>query len=121
MFIYENNGIGIYNQDYQYDKIKNIAILVDQDNASATEQFLLAAKQSKKVKIFGKTTFGALDMSEINEVKSPDGNFILGYCITRSLRIPNLPIDGIGIQPDYFLDETVLPYHWINFVINTFD
>lgn len=118
VYIYDNNGSDIFHQDFQYDKLKNIAILVDKDNASTTEQFLLAAKQSKKVKIYGETTFGALDISEINQVKSPDENFMLAYCLTKSLRLPDFPIDGIGIQPDYYLDKSILPYNWIDYVID---
>ncbi len=118
VYIYDNDGSEIFKQNFQYKKLKNIAILIDKHNASTTEQFLLSAKQSKKVKLYGETTFGALDISEMNQIKSPDGNFMLSYCLTKSLRLPSFPIDNIGIQPDYFLDNSVLPYNWINYVID---
>jgi hypothetical protein len=94
----------------------NVAIIINNGNASTTEQFLLAAKQSKKVKLFGTTTFGALDISNMNYVKSPDGNFELGYCLSKSYRIPDMAIDGKGIQPDYYIDTAIPNAKWVDFV-----
>ncbi|MGY0034733.1 S41 family peptidase [Pedobacter sp. NJ-S-72] len=49
-----NNGGGA---DASYKKIipypSNVAIMINENNASTAEQFLLEAKQSKKVKLFG--------------------------------------------------------------------
>ena len=92
---------------------KNVGIIVNDRNASTTEEFLLIAKQSKKVKLFGTTTFGALDISNMYFVKSPCEEFELGYCLTKSLRIPDMAIDSKGIQPDYYLDKSIPIYKWI--------
>jgi hypothetical protein len=97
---------------------KNIGIIINNGNASTTEQFLLAAKQSKKVKLFGTTTFGALDISNMNFIKSPCNEFELGYCLSKSYRIPNMTIDSKGILPDYYIDESIPKYKWIEFVSN---
>lgn len=94
---------------------KKIGIIINKANASSAEQFLLAAKQSKKVKLFGSVTSGFLDISNVNFVKSPCNEFELGYCLTKSFRIPNMSIDGIGIQPDYFLDDEIDDYKWIDY------
>ena len=48
------------------------------------------AKQSMKVKLF--------------------------YTTSRSFRIPKMAIDDYGIQPDYFIDDSVPSYKWIDFV-----
>ena len=120
VYVYDNEGYELFEQDFQYKNPQNIALLVDENNASASEQFLLSANQSSKVKVFGRVTYGALDMSEVNQVVSPDGNFVLAYCLTKSLRLPDFPIDGIGIQPDYYLDKSVLPYNWIEFVLDVY-
>ena len=95
---------------------KNISILINNGNASTTEQFLLSAKQSKKVKLFGTTTSGALDISNMSDVVSPDGNFELRYGRSKSYRIPEMAIDDKGIQPDYYLDESIPDKEWVEYV-----
>ena len=82
---------------------------------------MLAAKQSKKVKLFGTTTFGALDISNMNFVKSPCNEFELGYCLSKSFRIPNMAIDNKGIQPDYFLEDEIEEYNWVDYVTKILD
>lgn len=92
-----NDTIDIEKRDTIYPYLKNIGIIINEHDGSTTEQFLLAAKQSKKVKLFGRTTFGALDMSNLNVVKSPSNNIVLVYATSRSFRIPEMPVDDIGI------------------------
>lgn len=116
--IYDHDGVALYRQASVAAYPENIAILIDEQNASTTEQFLLAAKQSRKVKLYGRKTFGALDLSELNEVSSPDHNFVLHYCLTKSLRLPDFPLDNYGIQPDYFLDKNIPPYKWVGWVMD---
>lgn len=80
-----------------------VAILVDRDCASACEQFLLTARQSYRVKLLGRHTAGALDYSNLVPHALPSGRLELWYAISRSARIPNLPVDGIGVLPDLYL------------------
>ena len=100
---------------------QNIGILINYNNGSTAEQFLLAAKQSKKVKLFGVTTRGVLDISNMNFVISPCGNYRLGYCLSKSFRIPDMAIDGKGIQPDYYLGQDIPKHEWIQFAKDTFN
>lgn len=111
-----DNTIDIEKRDTIYPYPKNVGIIINEHNGSTTEQFLLAAKQSKKVKLFGRTTFGALDMSNLNVVKSPSNNIVLIYATSRSFRIPEMPIDDIGIQPDFYLDRTIPTFKWVAYV-----
>jgi len=105
--------ININMRDSIFPYPKNVAVLINENCGSTTEQFLLAAKQSKKVKLFGTTTTGALDISNLNFVKSPCGEFGLIYGTSKSLRIPEMTIDDKGIQPDFYFDKTIKPYEWI--------
>jgi len=97
---------------------QNIGIIINENVGSTTEQFLLAAKQSKKVKLFGTTTAGVLDISNMYFVKSPCEEFELGYSLSKSMRIPEMTIDNKGIQPDYYIDKSIPKYEWISFVTN---
>ena len=104
-----------------YDEVlpnpQHVAILINGNNASTAEQFLLAAKQSRKVKLFGTTTGGVLDISNMYSVQSPCEDFELRYCLSRSLRIPDMTVDEKGIMPDYYIDGSVAPHQWVEFVL----
>ncbi len=112
----DENALGEFKLDRTYEYPKNVGIIINQGNGSTTEQFLLAAKQSKKVKLFGTTTAGILDISNMNFVPSPCNEFQLGYCLSKSLRIPDMAIDDKGIQPDYYIENEISKYRWIEHV-----
>lgn len=83
---------------------KKIGIIINEGNASSAEQFLLSAKNSKKVTLFGnQSTAGALDYSNAVSTDFPSGNYSLTFPMTRSQRLPENPIDNIGIKPDVII------------------
>jgi hypothetical protein len=108
-----NINVDTYDTIYKYPQ--RVGIIINGGNASAAEQFLLAAKQSQKVKLFGEATQGCLDFSNMNEVNSPCDNFTLGYAISKSLRLPEEPVDGLGIQPDILINSNVSLDNWVDF------
>jgi hypothetical protein len=111
----DTDEVQVSKLDQVLDYPKNVAILINENNGSTAEEFLLLAKQSKKVKLFGATTEGVLDISNMNFVDSPCKTMQLGYSLSRSRRIPDMAIDGKGIQPDYYLDKTIPSENWIDF------
>lgn len=79
---------------------ERVAVLISERCASATEEFLILARQSAKVSIFGTRTSGCLDYSNVRLVPLPSGGRLLGVPITRSRRLPDHGIDATGIAPD---------------------
>lgn len=112
----DSTTVTIETYDTIYPYPKNVGIIINEGNGSTTEQFLLAAKQSQKVKLFGTTTVGVLDISNMYFINSPCNDFKLAYSLSRSMRIPDFTIDDKGIQPDYYIDKTISKYDWIDFV-----
>jgi hypothetical protein len=94
-------------QDYDPGDVtrnpQRVAILVDKRCASSCEQFALNARQHFKVKLFGRPTFGSLDYSNLRPTDLPSGKRQIWRATSRSRRLPELPIDGIGVQPDQLL------------------
>ena len=77
-----------------------VGIIINDFCASSCEQFVLEAKNSKKTLVFGTNTLGVLDYSNSVPVNLPSKGFQVRYPMTRSNRLPNYPIDNIGIRPD---------------------
>ena len=91
--------------------------MINENCGSTTEQFLLTAKQSKKVKLFGTTTLGSLDISNMYSVNSPCGEYKLWYGLTKSFRIPEMLIDGNDnkhISEKLFISTNTVKYHFRN-------
>ena len=110
-------------RDTVYPYPKRIGIIINENNASSAEQFILTAQHSTKVTTFGnKNTAGILDYSNITPKELPSGNYSLLLPATRSRRLPENPIDNIGIAPDVIisLEPTEQLYDrlddWVYFV-----
>ena len=105
---------------HSFDKIlkspKNVGVIVNHISMSATEEFAIAAKQSKKVKIFGTVTYGAIDTGAVTTTTSPCGELVLMYCAMRNPRTNYMQIDEIGVQPDFLIDSSVPDYKWVEYV-----
>lgn len=82
---------------------RRVAVLIDAACGSSCEEFLLAVRQSYRVKLLGRRTAGALDYSNLLPRLLPSGQLQLWYATTRSRRLPDLPIDGHGVVPDLLL------------------
>jgi hypothetical protein len=100
----DSGGIGFDRQTpLEPRRPSRVAILIDGGCGSSCEEFLLAARQSFNVKLIGRRTYGSLDFSNLRPFALPSGQRILMYATSRSLRIPDLPVDLAGIPPDIYL------------------
>lgn len=82
-----------------------VAVIINGKCSNTAEQFLLEAIQSKKVKVFGAPSAGALDYSNVNVVKYTAPAFSIDYPVTRSRRVAiGQGIDNKGVQPEVKLD-----------------
>jgi hypothetical protein len=95
---------------------KQVVILVNRRTASSGEAFVFDAKQSKKVKVLGTPTYGALDYGTASFFNFGCKNYKLMMPTWRSMRLPEYPIDNIGIQPDIYLDKSVKD--WVQFAVD---
>ncbi|MCX3264921.1 S41 family peptidase [Pedobacter agri] len=93
--------------DSIYKYPSRIGILIDKNTASSAESFLLMAMQSKKVTVFGENSAGMLDYNNTQFFDIPCKNLNLVIPIGRSKRLPEQPIDNIGIKPDVVFDSKV--------------
>jgi hypothetical protein len=115
----------IARRDTVYSMPRNVGIIINEGNASSAEQFLLAAKESDKVILFGNcNTAGVLDYSNTTPTPLPSNNYQLWCPMTRSKRLPENPVDNIGIAPNVIIPfpATEQLYdkldNWVYFVKN---
>ncbi|MCX2429856.1 S41 family peptidase [Pedobacter sp. GR22-10] len=101
--------------DTIYAHPKNVGIVINFACQSACEIFLLDAKQSTKVKLFGEHTMGAIDYLNFYAQDLPSGKYKL-YIATSRRIIPagQNKLDGTGIYPDVPIADT--EKDWIDFV-----
>lgn len=80
---------------------KKIVVLINKGCGSTTEEFLFAAKQSKKVTLMGVASAGVLDYANVRDISFSCMPYALHYATTRSRRLDiGQGIDNIGIKPD---------------------
>ncbi|PKP23253.1 MAG: hypothetical protein CVU05_00400 [Bacteroidetes bacterium HGW-Bacteroidetes-21] len=111
--------------DTIYKYPSRVGIIINEGNASSAEQFLIQAKMSTKTILFGNSnTAGVLDYSNAISENLPSNKFKLIFPMTRSRRLPEYPIDNIGISPDVMIPFPSNPQlydrldQWVYFVKN---
>lgn len=79
---------------------RTVAVLIDGGTGSTAEEFLLQARQSRKVTLFGREpSAGALDYANTRQVVLPSGRWRIQFGTSRSRRLPANPVDPEGIVP----------------------
>jgi hypothetical protein len=102
-------------KDTMLNKVKNVAIITNYACLSASEMMVLYFKQSKKVKVFGETTGGALDYLNNKTFYSPQSNYLMSVATVKmEISEENPSYDNIGIKPNIEIrdDEP----DWVDFV-----
>jgi len=80
-----------------------IAVLINSGCGSSAEEFILYAKESKKVVLLGQPTSGTLDYSNISPREFPSTAFKISLPESRSHRLPNSSVDKDKIKPNVYL------------------
>ena len=100
-------AFSIYKADSVLSSPGRIVVLIDGAGSTA-EQFLLAARQSRKVTLMGQeNSAGVLDFANQVSEETPSGRFRLFWGISRSLRLPEDPVDPDGIAPQVRIPDDV--------------
>ena len=87
-----------------------VGLLIDRGCASACEQFVLEARQSGKVTVFGaENTRGALDYLNVRTARLPSGVRTLRLPISRLSGLPADPVNPTGLAPDVRLAPAADP------------
>lgn len=105
--------VSIIERENSLKSPRQVVILADKNTGSAGESFLFVAKQSKKVKVLGTPTYGALDYASARVMNFNCEGLSIVIPTNRSSRLPDYPIDNIGIQPDIYLDKSIKD--WIEY------
>lgn len=105
--------VSIIERENSLKSPRQVVILADKNTGSAGESFLFVAKQSKKVKVLGTPTYGALDYASARVMSFNCEGLSIVIPTNRSSRLPDYPIDNIGIQPDIYLDKSIKD--WIEY------
>lgn len=92
----------------------HVVVLINRYCASSCEEFVLAARQSKKVTLMGENTMGVLDYANIHTLDLPCSGWGLQYATSRTNRLPGFPIDNIGIEPNLKIPEGK---NWVEFAV----
>ncbi len=95
---------------------KKVAFLVNKNTASTAEQFILEAKQSTKTIVFGENTKGLADYIEVRDWGLPCYGWRVAFALAKSPRLPQKPIDNIGIAPDIKIGQNEAD--WVEFTKN---
>lgn len=88
---------------------RRVAVLSDGGCGSSCEQFLLEARRSRKVTVYGAPSAGVLDYSNVFQAGArdasavgagvPGSTLVLAHPTTRSQRLPAEPVDNVGVLP----------------------
>lgn len=101
--IQSNTGTTEYKTKTNSKKDYKVVILVDGESASASEIMSAAMKQDYEAILVGKKTFGK---GTVQTTKNLSNKAMIKYTIEKWLTPNGDNIDGVGINPDYDVDQS---------------
>lgn len=110
-------------EDSATSRPRNVAILIDGAVVSAGEAFVLAAKESEKVTLFGEHTGGCIDYQNVSITQlpiCPTLGLNLGYpTLAASDKLPAGGINSTGVAPTVRIGKAVKDP--IRFIVSYYD
>lgn len=107
----------IFQSDTVYSYPARVALLINERSVSAAEDLIMRARQSKKVKVFGRNSAGSFDYFNLVGPRTMPCKHYIYYCPTsKGMWVPAHPIDNIGLPPDIHISEVT---DWVSY-INTY-
>jgi len=94
---------------------KKVVVLINRGCGSSCEEFVLAARQSTKVTLMGENTTGVLDYANVHNLDLPCADWGFQYATSRTNRLPEFPIDNIGIAPAVKIPSEK---NWVEFAVD---
>ena len=95
----DERGFSITTFPQVYPLPHRVGILTEGAGSSG-DQFVIDARSSSKVTLLGAPTAGIIDYSNVVTATAPSGDFELAWPISRSMRLPQEPLDGTGVPVD---------------------
>lgn len=111
-----DNPFSIQEVDLAKKSPRKVVLMIDKRVGSAAENLVMRARQSKKVKIMGTVTSGGLDYAAARMFNFGCPEYLLQLPTYRSLRLPDFPVDNIGLQPDIFMDRFIKD--WVQYAVD---
>jgi hypothetical protein len=102
------------------NRIQHVAVLMDHGSRSAAELLILYFRQSKKARLFGENSGGAVDYLDQLVYWLPNTGFQFWAASTRRVVTPGAPLyDSQGIPPDIRINDEVPD--WVEWVRKYYD
>ncbi len=93
---------------------RKVAILINRDTVSSGELFVLMARQSRKVTVYGENSAGMIDYGDVLSYETVSPSIKPGVPFTRFNWLDEgVSVDKQGLLPDRIIPEKVK--NWIRF------
>lgn len=100
----ENNGLSTYKDETNEKRDYKIVLILNEQSASASEVLAAALIDSYGAKAVGTISYGK---GKVQQTHSLSDGSMVKYTTARWLTPNNICIDGVGITPDYYVENSI--------------